>query len=130
MLKTFVSVPSYDTQFSGYLRRDVTSPEGEVVGIHKTQLVADRGNVVDQTQVVKRVILRCRGRVDVQTGKGKDSSSLPLLDILHDFGSPHEIRLIGSSSSVIRDGQIIVWASDLVLRAVTTVAQVSFWLKP
>lgn len=106
-------------------RRDVASPEGETVGVDVAQLVADGGDVVNQPQILHRVVLGRRRWVDVQAGERKYASLLPQFDGALDLRGPHEIRLVGSGGSVVGHGNIIVRAADLVLSTVSARAAVS-----
>jgi hypothetical protein len=106
------------------LRWDLASPQSEVVCIICSKLIADRCNVIYQSQILDREVLRRRCRVDVEVGEWEHSRLLPLLDRCLDFGSPHEIWLVRASRSVLRDRHVIVWAADLVLGAVTALREV------
>lgn len=71
--------------------------------------------MVDQAQLLERVVLRYRDRVDIEV-KREDACQTPLLDGCLDLGRPHQIwRPIGTS---LLDRNVVVRTSDLVLGAV------------
>lgn len=107
------------------LRGDLPCPEGELVGVELLHLLADRGNVVDQAQVLEREKLGSWRRVDTQAGKGKHPSAAPLVDGSLDFRRPHEVGLVWRPSPVLGNGNIIVRAPDLVLGTVPAATRVS-----
>lgn len=77
------------------------------------------GNVVDQAQILKRVQVRHRRRVDMQGREWEDTGCLPLGDRCLDLGSPHEIGLIGGGRAVcVGHLYVVVRTADLVLGTV------------
>lgn len=105
-----------------HLRWDMTGPQGEVVGIHGSQLVVQRRNVMDQPQILDRVVARNRGWVDVYGLERENASALPLDNGCLDLGCPHEVGLVGSRRAVGISGRnIVVGAANLVLGAVAAV---------
>jgi hypothetical protein len=105
-------------------RRNLPSPEGEAVGVDSAQLMADRSNMVNESQVLGREEARVRSWKDVETGEWEDSGLLPLLDLGLDLRSPHEIRLVRAGRPVVRQRHVVVGTSNLVLRAVAALWEV------
>lgn len=105
------------------LRRDLPSPQSEAIGINFHHLIADRGNMVDQAQLVCAEILRGRSRVNVKVREREKTSSLPLLDYKLDLGRPHKIRFVRRSRPVLSDRNVIIWTTDLVLGAIAALGK-------
>jgi len=103
--------------------RDLTSPEGETVGVKGGQLIADGSHMIDESEVLDVEVLRVRRRVDVEVGEGELSSLLPHRDGRLNLGSPHEIGLVRGRGTIFGDGHVIVGAADLVLGAVTALGE-------
>lgn len=78
------------------LRRDMTGPQGEVVGFIGGQLIVQGCNVVDQPEVLKREHVRHGRWEDAERWEGEHASPLPLGNSSLDLGSPHEIGLVRS----------------------------------
>lgn len=76
------------------LRRDVTRPQSEVVGAESLQLNVQRGNVVNQPEIIDGNILRRGSWVNVERWEGELAGLLPSVNAGFDFGSPHEIGLV------------------------------------
>lgn len=104
--------------------RHLTRPDGKVVGIHAVELAADRADVVDQPQLLERVGMRRRRRVDVEVREREDAGPLPLLDLGLDLRGPHEVGLVRAPRTVLWDGHVVVGAPDLVLGAVAALREV------
>lgn len=103
--------------------RDVASPEGEVVGIHGSQLLVESSEVVDEAEILDRVELSNGSRVETEGRERENTSSLPLSNVGLDLRSPHQVGLVVGSGSALRLGSnldVIVRAADLVLGAVAT----------
>jgi hypothetical protein len=105
-------------------RWDLPSPKREPIGIDRTQLVADRGNMMEQPQIFEREELRGGGRIDVQTREREHSGLLPLPNLGLDLGCPHEVWLVRAGRSVIGKRHVIVRAANLVLGAVAALREV------
>lgn len=104
--------------------RHLTRPDGKVVGIHAVELAADRADVVDQPQLLERVGMRRRRRVDVEVREREDAGPLPLLDLGLDLRGPHEVGLVRAPRTVLWNGHVVVGAPDLVLGAVAALREV------
>lgn len=101
--------------------RNVASPEGEVVGIHGSQLLVESSEVVDEAEILDRVELSDGSRVETERGERENTSALPLGNVGLDLRSPHQVGLVVGSGSALRLGcdlDVIVRASNLVLGAV------------
>jgi hypothetical protein len=97
----------------------MAGPEGEVVGIDGCQLIVQKCNVVDQTEILDRIHMWHGSRVDSKTRKRPDSGSLPLGDGGFNLRRPHQIGLVGSGRTFgIGNLDVVVRASDLVLGAI------------
>lgn len=100
----------------GRLRGNFARPKGEAIGVPGTQLMANRGDVVDQSQLFEAVVLWSWRGVDVQVGEGEQARLSPLIDGRLDLGVPHQVRrAIGPR---LLDRNVIIGASDLVLGTV------------
>lgn len=98
------------------LRRDAARPESKAIGIESTQLVANGGHMVNESQFLEGVNGGNGGRLHVQMREGKQASPPPILDDSLNFRCPHQVRrAIGSR---LLDRNVIIWASNLVLGAV------------
>ena len=81
--------------------------------------------MMDQAKILERIVLRHGSWVDTHFRERKDACCLPVGDDCLDFWSPHEIGLIRGSRTIRVGGRdIIVRASDLVLRAVAALGKV------
>jgi hypothetical protein len=101
------------------VRRNVTSPESEVVRIDGSQLVVQSRNVVDQTKILDRVQMRHGRRVYSKAGEREDACSLPFSNSSFDLRCPHQVGLVGSGGAFrIGNLHIIIGASNLVLSTV------------
>lgn len=76
------------------LRRDMTRPQSEVVGAKSLQLNVQRGNVVNQAEVLSGKCVHIGSWVNVERRKGELAGPLPFGNADFDFGSPHEIGLV------------------------------------
>lgn len=102
--------------------RNLTSPQGEAVGVPVAELMADGRNMVNQAQLLGTVTLRVGRRVDIQARDWKHARLLPVIDDCLYFRAPHEIRrAIGTS---VLDRNVVVGAPDLVLGAVLALREV------
>lgn len=102
-----------------YLRGNVTSPQGEVVRIHRVQLVVHFGNVVHQEKLLERVESWVGTRVELKRREGENARHLPFGDPDLLLSSPEKVGLLRSSRAVgIKGGHVIVRAATLVLGAV------------
>lgn len=111
------------THNTGHIRRDLAGPQSEAVGIDGVHLIADRSNMEDQAKILERVILGSGSGVDPEAGKGEDSRPLPLFDGRLDLRRPHQVRLIRSSRPLIRERDVVVRASYLMLGTVAATHQ-------
>lgn len=102
----------------------MAGPKGETAGLHRVQLVADGGNVIDEPELLTREAFDSGGWQDVQIGEREQPRSLPLVDRYLDLGGPHEISLVRSEGAVLSKGHVIVGAADLVLGAIATLREV------
>ena len=97
----------------------MAGPESEVIRINRAQLVVQSRNVIDQSQVFDGVEMGHRSRVETEAGERKNARPLPLADYGLYLGRPHQVGLVRSRGSIsIGDLHVIVWAADLVLRAI------------
>lgn len=76
------------------LRRDVTRPQSEVVGAKSLQLNVQRGNVVNQPEILYGKHVRHGSWVNAERWEGEHAGPSPFVDASFDFGSPHEIGLV------------------------------------
>jgi hypothetical protein len=107
------------------VRRNVTSPESEVVRIDGSQLVVQSRNVVDQTKILDRVQMRHGRRVYSKAGEREDACSLPFSNSSFDLRCPHQVGLVGSGGAFrIGNLHIIIGASNLVLSTVAALREV------
>ena len=97
------------------LRWDLVRPQGKPSGIDGGQVMANRGNMIDQAQIFVREKLRVRSGIDVER---ESSRVLPLIDGLPDFGSPHQVGLVGCGRPLLYNLNVIVGATNLMLGAV------------
>lgn len=104
----------------------MASPQSEAVGIDGTQFMANSRDMVNQPQILHRVVLGSRRWEDIQAGERKDAGLLPMFDGGLDLWGPHEIRLVGSCGPVIGHGNIIIRTADLVLGAVPARNDISY----
>lgn len=104
---------------------NMTGPQGEVVRINGSQLVVKGGNVVDQAEILNRVHMRHRSRVDSKRWEREHAGVLPLSNRGLDLGSPHQVRFVGCSGAfnLWSDLHIIVGAANLVLGTVTALRE-------
>jgi hypothetical protein len=108
-----------------HLRRDVAGPQGEVVGTHGGKSIVQGRDMVNEPQLLVRVVDRGQREVEVRGGEREDPSSLPLGDGRLVLRIPHQIGLVGSGGAVgICHLHVIVRATDLVLGAVSALGKV------
>lgn len=103
----------------------MAGPESEVVGVHGSKLVVESSKMVDEAQILDRVEMRHGSRVDSEGRERENSSSLPLGNVNLYLGSPHEVRLVGSSGTLGlgSDLHVVVRAANLVLGTVAALRE-------
>lgn len=102
--------------------RNLTSPQGEAVGVPVAELMANGRDMVNQAQFLGAVTLRVGRRVDIQTRDWKHARLLPVVDDCLYFRAPHQIRrAIGTS---VLDRNVVVGAPNLVLGTVLALREV------
>lgn len=72
----------------------MTRPQSEVVGAKSLQLNVERGNVVNQPEILSGKGLHYGSWINVERWKGELAGPLPFGNADFDFGSPHEIGLV------------------------------------
>jgi hypothetical protein len=98
---------------------NMPGPQSKVVGVKGGKLMVQRGDVVDQAQILNGIQVRKRSRVNCQRREREHASALPLPDCGLDLRCPHQIRLVGSGRALCIIGRnIVVGATDLVLGTV------------
>lgn len=93
-------------------------PKRKPDGIHGVHLIANVGDVIDQSKVLYCKDLWVRRRVDVEAWEWENPRELPLLDGGLDLRGPHQIRLLRCCGSLIGNRYIVIRTSHLVLCAV------------
>jgi hypothetical protein len=111
-----------------YSQWDLTRPDGEAACIGISQFARDRGNMVDEAEVLQREELRRRRWVEVQVRERKAPSALPAFDLSLDLRGPKQIRLLRSGSTVLLRRHVHIRATAVVLRAVSAGGKVSLVL--
>jgi hypothetical protein len=89
-----------------------------------TKFARDRGNVVNEAEVLKTEELRRWCWIYVKIWKGKISGLLPTLNLCLNLWSPKQIRFLRRDSPFLLNWHVHVWTATVVLRAISALGKV------
>jgi hypothetical protein len=94
-----------------------------------TKFTGDGGNMVNETEVLKREKLRGWRWVYVKIWEWKTPSLLPTFNFCLNLWGPKQVCLLRSYSSFFLGWHVHVWTTTVVLRAVSTAFEVRLLIK-